>query len=273
MSLIHNIITERVFDLQELAEISLSMNGVMLQHRGENTFYFWVDEKSTRGVDVTFEQGYIEIRNTILSNKHDYELTNNVVKELLAKSKGILLNADREEISSFPIFHEDLINEIELHDGNVVNSLLEAGEDITIFGPIRKVHFGKNLHANFRGLHGKELTEQMFERILAVNYQIPDYEYGNLLQIGNSDKDKKIAKLLTNKSNCIIDKYDLILFNTDNDHLIIITNEILNTILPSSWLLVDEFTIVAPIISQKEWTDLLNKAKKFDMWNEFTNNQ
>lgn len=272
MSLIHNIIIKRPFELSELDEIVLSIDGVRLQNRGEGTFYLWVDGKSSRGIDVTFEQGFIEIRNTILSNIYDYELTNKIVKELLIKSEGILLNEDNAEVSNFPIYHKDLINEIELHDSNVINSLLKAGEDITIYGPIRKVHFGKNLYHDFKKLKDKALKERMLDLILTVNYQIPNYEYGNVMQIGDSEEDKKVLKLLTNEADCIIDKYDFILLNTNDERPIMITNEILNTMLPSNWVLVDEFTIVAPLTNQEEWKELLSKAERFDMWEEFRNN-
>ena len=48
-----------------------------------------------------------------------------------------------------------------------------------------------------------------------------------------------------------------------------ITNEILNTILPSNWTLIDEYTIVAPSINQSEWKKLLTHAKKYDLWESF----
>jgi hypothetical protein len=41
--------------------------------------------------------------------------------------------------------------------------------------------------------------------------------------------------------------------------------------LPSNWRLVDEFTVVAPMTDNNEWNNLLKNAKKYDLWNEFTN--
>ena len=46
---------------------------------------------------------------------------------------------------------------------------------------------------------------------------------------------------------------------------IIITNDILNTILPDNWTLVDEYTIVAPITDQYQWEKLLKQAKERDL--------
>ena len=76
-------------------------------------------------------------------------------------------------------------------------------------------------------------------------------------------------KLLTNEVDYIIDKYDFILLQTTEEQPIMITNEILNSMLPSNWQLVDEFTIVAPITSQDEWNKLLTNAKKQDLFESF----
>ena len=92
-----------------------------------------------------------------------------------------------------------------------------------------------------------------------------------VIQIGRSNEDKKRMKLLINEADYIIDKYDYILLQTLGDQPIMITNEILNSMLPSNWRLVDEFTVVAPKTDKNEWKNLLKCAKKYDLWNEFTN--
>ena len=109
----------------------------------------------------------------------------------------------------------------------------------------------------------------MFDLILQVNYEIPDFEIGNIMRVVNSEDDPKIMKVLTNETDYILDKYDYILLYVP-DKPIMITNEILNTMLPSNWDLVDEYTIVAPITNHSEWDNLLNNAKKYDLWEKFT---
>ena len=272
MSVIHNIINKQPLDISRLDKFVSTIEGATYEDRGGGVFYFWTDGKSTRGFDITLEQGYIEVRNTVLSNKHDYDLSNKIVAEILALTDGIILDEDEEQVSNLPIFDNDKITKLEIHDCETIQVLSREHEDIAIYGPIRKVHFGKRLHEQFKGLKGEQLKNKMFELILTVNYRIPNFECGNIMQVGNSEEDKKIMKLLTNKTDYIIDKYDFILLNTSEEQPIMITNEILNSMLPSNWQLVDEFTIVAPIADKSEWNKLLTNAKKFDLWNEFTKN-
>ncbi|HMO63015.1 MAG TPA: hypothetical protein PKC39_08710 [Ferruginibacter sp.] len=168
-----------------------------------------------------------------------------------------------------PIFDNDTIANTEIHDCETIQLLLREREDFAIYGPIRKVYFGKRLYEHLKGLKSEQLRDKIFDIILTVNYQLPNFEYGNIMEVGNSDKDRKIMKLLTNKTNCIIDKYDYILLDISEKELIMITNEILNTMLPSNWKLADEFTIVAPITDENEWMKLLTTAKQFDLWNDY----
>lgn len=269
MSVIHNIINKRQLDISKLDELVSNIDGAKYIDRGNGTFYFWIDGKSTRGFDLTIEEDCIEIRNTILSNKHDYDLTNKIVEKVMLLTDGIVINEDDEQISDFPIFDDEVIAKTERDDCEVIH-VLSKENDLTIYSPIREVHFGNRLHEEFKHLNDEELKNKIFDLILTVNYQMPNFEYGNIIQVENSENEKKIVKLLTNKSNCIINKYDYISLDTSVGEPIMITNKILNSMLPIDWQLIDEFTIVAPITSEKEWNKLLANAKEFDLWDEFT---
>jgi hypothetical protein len=182
----------------------------------------------------------------------------------------MIVDEDEEQVELLPLFDKVRISEMEVKDCELIQTLSKEREDIAIYGPTRKVHFGKRLHDSFKQFSGQQLKEKMFDLIVRVNYEIPDFDYGNnIMQVGNSEDDKKIMKLVTNKADCIIDKYDFILLNTDDEKPIMITNQILNTMLPSNWTLVDEFTVVAPITSKDEWEKLLNTAKQYDQFDTF----
>jgi hypothetical protein len=275
MSIIHNIIYKKPLDVAKLDKYVSTINGATYENRGEDVLYFWIDGKSTRGFDITFEQGYIEVRNTILSNKHDYDFTNKVVVEILSLTDGIVINEDKEQISNFPLFDNDRIAKMEIDDCKIIQLFSKEHEDVAIYGPIRIVHFGKRLHEQFKELNDEQLKDKMFDTILNVNYKLPNFEYGNIMQIGDTDEDKKTLKLLTNKTDYMIDKYDYILINKDGEEQppIMITNAILNTMLPSNWTLVDEFTVVAPMTDKNEWNKLLTTAEKYDLTEEFLNNR
>ncbi len=204
---------------------------------------------------------------------------------------GIVIDEDEEQILNFPLFDKNRITGMEINDCKTIQILSNVHEDIAIYGPVRIVHFGKRLHEQFKELKEEQLKElkeeqlkelkeeqlkdKMFDIILNVNYKLPNFEYGNVMQIGYTDEDKKTLKLLTNKTDYIIDKYDYILIDRDGEEQppIMITNAILNTMLPSNWTLVDEFTVVAPMTDKNEWNKLLIEAEKHDLTDEFFNNR
>ena len=181
---------------------------------------------------------------------------------------GRILNQEEEPVTNFPIWDNDKIADTEIHDCEIILSLSKE-HDVAIDGPIRKVHFGKRLHKNFAPLKGEQLRNKMFDLVLYVNYQIPNYEYCNLMLVGKPEEEhQKRMIVLSNDKDCIIDRYENIMLYT-SDNPIMITNEILNSMLPSNWKLVDEYTVVAPITSEKEWNKLLTDAKKHDLFESF----
>ena len=272
MSIVHNIINKRPLDFSRLNSFVSTIDGAMYENRGENAFYYWIDRKSTRGLNITIEKDSIEVRNTVLSNADDYELTNKIVTKILLETDGIIFGEEGEQITNFPIFDDRKIRETEIRDCEVVQTLMKE-RVVSIDGTNRKVHFGEHLYQHFKSFKREKLKNEMFDLILKVNYRIPNFEVGNIMLVGNSEDDDnpKRMKVLSNDTDKIIDKYDYIVFPTSSEQLIMITNEILNSILPPNWVLVDEYTIVAPVLEQSEWEKLLINAKKYDLWETFIN--
>lgn len=269
MSLIHNITAKHPLDIDKLNSYVSKIDNAIVEWRDAGIYYYWIDGKSTRGFDITITDNIIEVRNTVLSNSHDYELTNQVVAEILNLTDGILLDEEEEQINTLPLFENDKIKEMEIMSCVHVRFMSKEYGHIAIYGPVRKVHFGTKLYETYKELNDQQLVKKMFDLIVKVNYEIPNYDYGNVMEVGNPEDDKKIMKLLTNETDYIIDKYDYILLHRPDETPIMITNEILNTMLPSNWTLVDEYTVVAPKTSNTEWKSLLNKAKDYDLWDTF----
>lgn len=271
MSIYHYIIPRNEFSFETLNKKISQTENTVYEERGNKCYYYWIKNKSTRGVDVTIVENKIEIRNTVLSNSFDYELTNILIEKILEIADGTITNDEEETIKTFPIFNKNRITKIEINDCKIISLLSSTNKDIAIYGPIRKVHFGIATAKQLEQFKDIALRDKMFEIIKYVNYSIPNYEYGTIMEVG-SEENKKIIKLLTNEVNCIIDKYDYILLQNDNPEVmpIFITNEILNSMLPSNWNLIDEFTIVAPIISYEEWQDLKLKAQLVDQFDKFS---
>lgn len=274
MSIYHYLQTQKTFDFEALYNrIAEQSPTVRFEQRAADTGYFWVDQRSTRGVEVTLENGLVTLRNTVLSNRHDYELTNFLAQAIAALFGGVLYETfdseiiDEEDEDSglrlvareFPIFTSEQIDALQHNDTEVIRTIISQQDvPIAVFGPVRKTHFGPGMMAAHAHESIAGLTQILHNYILNGNYSLPDFDYGNVMQLGEGE-DQKILKLLTNQTNCIIDKYDYILF-AQADHYIAITNDTLNTILPAAWQRVDEYTIVAPVLPQEEFEALVGRA-------------
>ena len=215
MSIIHKIVNKHPLNVSQLDTFVSTIDGAICENRGEGVFYFWIEGKSTRGFDITIEPNFIEVRNMVLSNRFDYELTNKIVAEILTQTDGVVIN-EEDKIAYPPLFDNKTIVEAEIHDCEIIHTL-SKGNEIAIDGAVRKVHFGKRLYKEFESLKGEQLKNKMFDLILKVNYQIPNFEAGNIMQVTSPDDDEvKIMKLLTNSVNCIVGKYDnVLLYRTD----------------------------------------------------------
>jgi len=274
MSIVHNIIGKRPIDMSKIDTFVSNIDGAICENRGEGTYHFWIDGKSTRGFEITLERDSIEVRNMVLSNRYDYELTNKIVTKILSLTDGIILNEDEEKRTHYPIFDNDRITETEIQDCECI-CVLSKENDVAICGPIRNVHFGKRMHKEFESLKGEQLKNKIFDLILTVNYQLPFFEPSGIMRVSSPENEgkEKIMKFLSEETDYILSKYDYILLhNPDNSEKpIMVTNEILNTILPPNWTLIDEYTVVAPGISQSVWRKLLTNAEKYDLWENFIN--
>lgn len=274
MSIIHKVKTKNLLDFNRLNQaVEQTIENVEFEYRGGNTFYYWLDKLSARGVDISIEKkNLIEIRNTVMSNRFDYILTNKIVELIISQADGVIYNENKKRVDNLPLFDDKTIEELELHDSNIL-FIMSNENEMTIFSPKRKVHFGSRLHKELSVLSKENRKNKMYEIIQNCQYNIPEYSYGDILQVGDDEsEDKKILKLLTNKVDCLIDKYDRIMLNRDGQNPIMITNQTLNTILPEKWKLYDEYTIAAPELSNEEWELLKDRASTYDIFDDFMKN-
>lgn len=282
MSILRYIKTEKEPDFELLTVyLQKCIPRILAEQRGENLYYFWEAVNSSRGVDLSLEsENFLEVRNTACSNEHDYEITNYIQKLCVELFGGAYYEANPDYDEDDENSPEYSINEnpftpfeegIEIMKSNaefIVAFIKMEGETISIYGPKRKINFGPYWLSTLKDFSPFKLARAIEKTIYKVNNTKPEYEYGNVIQMGAGENEKTL-KLLANKADCILDKYDYILFlGKDKEH-IAITNDDLNQILPKAWKRLDEYTIIAPILPENEFEILVEKAALVNRINEF----
>lgn len=277
MSLKNYVRYKRGFNHSELLKLikkSLPNNDIKLIAYNQNECLIYADKISAKGVNlnIDYPAKTYEIENTIMSNVVDYKISNALAHALCFLNKEKEVKDEEGNIVSYaPLISPLMAESIQKRDAQLMKEMADLENWITVYGPVRKVHIGKSLSKEIQSISDENELAQYFEKlILKVNYQIPNYEYGNILESDSETKGKRIIKLLTNKVNCLIDKYDYIMIDSAEEKPIMITNNILNTILPKEYDLLDAHTIVAPIISLESWQELKEKSKLQNVWDEFS---
>lgn len=57
----------------------------------------------------------------------------------------------------------------------------------------------------------------------------------------------------------------------NQERQIVITNDQLNTILPAQWKLLDDYTVLAPPLPDKDWLAFRLEAAKMDLYDKVFN--
>ena len=274
MSIIHYIKNKKKLDFTKLrSKLEAKFLAVKIESRGVGNYYIWIDGKSTKGVDVTIYDDRVEIRNTTLSNDNDYKLTNFLGVTISVLTRGKIYSENDKQLRIPILFSKKEIVKIQLSDCDIMISLCGDNE-ISIYGPIRKIHFGKRLHQKLNSLRNKPefLISTVLNLILKVQYGLPEYTYGTTMEMVKENTDTPyLLKLITNTQDTIIDKYEYIMFNKPNcdDEVIMIKNDTLNKILPVEWELIDEYMIIAPILKEQSWNELVEKANQLNEYDVF----
>lgn len=274
MSAVHYIrlSDEHPFDFKLLERIiERSLDRVCYVQKSPVLGYYWIDEASTRGVDVTLEEPeWVEIRNTSHSSMADYVLTNQLIQSICNLHRGQVFaeneshdpddpNSQEFVPCSLPVFDlaEKQFNRVADNIGlkHIVASLDQV---VTIPGPLRNVHFGPYYFKQLEGKTDTAVVDALFATMLEVNYGFPDYPYDTLLDTG-PENDPIVLQRITNEAPVMIGLFEFVFFHKA-DTQIFLTNETLNQILPAGYTRLDEYNLLAPVLPQAEFEALLERA-------------
>jgi hypothetical protein len=267
VSVIHNIIPKFPVKITAFHKQLKDTTENLQFRKKESTYYYWIDGKSTRGVDVTFEKKSIEIRNTILSNEADFELTNKIARNLLIHSDGIIINEENEICSSNILFTQEKMDKNKQTTYNLLMLLLARGEEVTIFGPNFGIVFDNSLYEHLK--KSEEPLNEVFDIILWSQYHLPDYEFATVMKAENPDNEEEFYyyQIISNEENRLIAAFDYVLLVADNsDENILITYDTLCKIHPPQWILRHDKIFVAPKLNDLDWDDLLKIAAQYNLY-------
>ncbi|SDW79851.1 hypothetical protein [Aequorivita viscosa] len=265
MSKLYYAIPKKMFDTNIFLRNVSKWDGVNHEKRGENTIYLWLENESTRGIDVTDEGDKIEIRTTVLSNHHDYQLANWAAEALWEEFGCSFQDEDDNHLKPPEIIDLSKTASMMEFDYNTTKILALNVNELEIFGPHRQVYIGKDLISKIESFED-DATEQLELAIRHIQYDIPR-PAGNYMQIDTPTGPKTVNTLWLDKRQ-IITKYDYLAINLNDDRLILITNDDLKTIMPQKWQLLDEYTIDAEPLNNDEIKVLLEKALPMDRYKE-----
>lgn len=270
MSVLHRIITDKEIDPDVLlGSLQNTYPQVEGRDEGEGVLYFYLDQESCRGVNLSKTDYGYELRTTIMSDDMDYRLANEIATIVWQVTEATIVDEDDEAVvQPMEVFPKSRYYKMILADAQLIHLLSGPPENkqITLFGPLCQVYFGPRTHKYFKKHEGSHsaLAYEMIKMMIKVQYQLPKSDSDTVMQLGEG-KGKKILKLLTRECSYIIRLYDYVLLlikenNDSMDNMVAISNDVLNTILPASWELIDEYTIVAPRLQASEYDALVARA-------------
>lgn len=271
MSILHFVhAKKKIQTILIVHQLGIIENKLKAVDNDNDAYYLYTHGESARGIDISVENNVLEIRTTTLSNRADYNLANAVAKITLDLFGGKIYSEDDTLLETTKLFDNETIEALQIKDAEILKIMCKNEKNITIFCPLRLVHFGKRLYKKLERLEGGYLYNEIYKIMYNVQYELPDYEGGSILRVGDGEN-AKLMKVLSNKVDYIVNEYDYILLSTDDEEKpLMIDSEILCSILPASWKLVDEKTLVAPIIEEAEWLNLIEKASPLNLYDSYS---
>ncbi len=237
------------------------------EQKSEDVFYFYQDKKSIRGVYFSKETYGYELRLTILSSNADRQIAFYILIYFINFVREATYVLESETTKSQDIM-ERLENDTFTDDAALIKTLVKhEGSPFTFYGPKGEFYIGPMVLQKIQC--DKEGWEERLQiLVVKVQYELPPSESDTVLEMGD-EEEKKILKLVNREVSYVLKKYDYLIFTKNKkvatfENMIFITNEILNQHLPENWSIIDEYTIVAPALTNEEYNLLIDNLLDYD---------
>ncbi len=219
-------------------------------------YYFYNNNFSARGVDVTEEEDGFEIRTTTCSNAADYLLANNIASSIKETTDAVFIDEGGRELFIGSLFSDKAIADHTCGDIEVLKSLLAHKEDITLYGPNRPFHIQQEFTKRINALTGDKyaIAYKFSQMILRCQYPPDEFATGEgFMRVGGEETDNYLIQGFFNTQNMVLENVRAIIVGFIEDKPLLIEPGQLVQHLPESWELLDEFTIAARVLSASYW--------------------
>jgi hypothetical protein len=265
MSHIYKIATKERIHVEDLLE-QLRSKRILACYKGESpTYLIFEDGYSTRGVEITEEKYGYEIRMMVLASANDYLLCNEIVFIICDSLKGILTDEDGKERYIGKLFYDLNISQKMKSDIEATFALLKHGENIDIPGPVREFSFGPITRQKALALTGDQhaVAYKLSKMIQACQYPPENFiPFSNLIRVKDKDGSEYFIQVLTNSKDTVVEKVKLYGVPSGTGESYFLKIDQLISIMPDEWVLVDDFTILAKQLEDKNWRTFVEQAKE-----------
>ncbi len=282
MSVSVQIITEnKDIDFSKFL-ISFAKRGYRIVSRlsDDNDFcQFYLQNESTRTIDISKEDYGYEVRITTFANFCDYKLFSETLQSLAETSAGKTYY-EETLVDNIAIFfdHEWIMNQIE-SDYTCVFALVNHssnnntnGSEIKLFGPNSTFCIGKLL---FEKLNIDKNTpihighKAIIDKMLYSQYSRPSdirrTSTSLVIQGENGEEDKTVTIYAKNDFD-MISKADIMALKVNDNSFIFLEYADFMKIVPSSWELFDNSQYFTQDLSEEEWYELIKQAKEYELF-------
>ncbi|MBE6355250.1 hypothetical protein [Treponema sp.] len=241
---------------------------------------FYIDKESSKGVEVfLFERKQFVMKLNVLSNEADYLLCKKMLTVLV---KQFNLEIQEEDDDELILETESAIEELFLPKKILRERVIETDVILTLItrnksnirfdGINNPVYFGMDFinEVEKKKLKDEQIIKKIDQTMHKIQWELPDYckPAPAIISANDSGKKFKVRIMLCDRDYILTDyEYLLISDSESADEVIYINHDDLKKIIHDLhlfWQKADEFTVVAPKLSQPEWKAFVSVARKLN---------
>jgi hypothetical protein len=243
----------------------------------EGTVHFYRDEVSTRGVEITHENGVFQVRILTLASPEDYELALRFVEAAAAELGQDIEPEDHEAIPLAELrgrYDAAWVHQTNLHGAMVVRQLVQESDTsvMSLYGTRRPIYLGPRVIGELEEAGPEEeFLDRLIDMMRGVqNVNGEDYFFANVMEAQKQDSPDAekftFAVFGPTVSYLLPEARYVALIVEESEPPMFIEASRLPLVLPEdSWTWLDERQMLVEAIEEDAWREVVRKAKQFEV--------